>query len=258
MTTRRQTDANRKNAQRSTGPATEAGRARSRKNALKHGLTAREFTIDDGEANEFAAFLDDIVEDLGPVGALEEELAQRVALCMWRLRRRLEVTKTVRIDVLPIGELNQEQRYLYEYMAEGLCDSLIRYETSLDRMRQRALRDLERLQARRRGEFVPAPIAVDVTMDVRTPATSTGREAGERRAEAAPASDVGDVTDAMDVGPSAESVMPTDAGNSRAEGVPEPIAMGGTHTKDGGANGEPTTSTGARRRPEPSSMDPGL
>jgi hypothetical protein len=262
MTTQRQINANRRNAKRSTGPATEAGRARSSRNALKHGLTAREFTIDEREANALAAFLDDIVEVLGPVGALEDELAQRVALCSWRLRRiaRLEVTKTVRFDVLPIGELNQEKRHLYEYMADGLCDSLIRCETSIDRMRQSALRDLERLQAQRRGELVPAPIVMDVThtMDVRAPATSSGRDAGESRAEAAPASVVVDVADAMDVGASAEPVTSTEAGESRAAAVPEPIAMGGTHTTDVGANGEPLTSTGGRRRPEPSDMEPGL
>jgi hypothetical protein len=39
MATPRQIEANRRNAQKSTGPRTEAGRARSRLNALKHGLS---------------------------------------------------------------------------------------------------------------------------------------------------------------------------------------------------------------------------
>ena len=40
MTSRRKTDANRANARASTGPRTAFGRARSSKNALRHGLTA--------------------------------------------------------------------------------------------------------------------------------------------------------------------------------------------------------------------------
>jgi hypothetical protein len=249
MTTQRQINANRKNAKRSTGPATEAGRARSSRNALKHGFTAREFTIHEREANAFAAFRDDIVEALAPVGVLEEELAQRVALCMWRLRRmaRLEVTKTT--HYLPkIGEITQQERYLYEYMADGLCDSLSRYETSIDRMRQRALHDLERLQARRRDEAVAAPIAVDVTptMDVRTQVTSSGRDAGERRAEAVPASTVVSVIDTMDVAASAEPATSTDDGESRADAVPGSTAVDVTHTMDVGANAEPAASMGAR------------
>ncbi len=41
MASQRQIDANRRNAQRSTGPKTQAGRERSRLNALKHGLSRK-------------------------------------------------------------------------------------------------------------------------------------------------------------------------------------------------------------------------
>ena len=47
MTTDRQRDANRRNAQGSTGPRSAAGRRRSSRNATRHGLTAE---ISDGDA----------------------------------------------------------------------------------------------------------------------------------------------------------------------------------------------------------------
>jgi hypothetical protein len=167
MVTKRQIEANRQNAKRSTGPITVAGRAQSRKNALKHGLTATEVTVDEDEARQFEAFREDIVQDRAPVGALEEALTERVATCLWRLRRvpRLEVADTIHHEESGLG-VRILQGPAYQFIANGLCQHLTRYEIALERSLQRALHDLDRLQARRRGEAVPAPIAVDVTHSI--------------------------------------------------------------------------------------------
>jgi hypothetical protein len=164
MTTRKQIEANRLNAKRSTGPTTEAGRAISRRNAFKHGLTAQEVTLDEEEARSFEAFRDDILQDLAPEGALEEELAQRVVMCFWRLRRipRLEAAMGAPIPYA----LSDATPPAYEFIRQGTGQLIVRYEVALERMRQRALHELERLQARRRGEAVVAPIAVDVTHSI--------------------------------------------------------------------------------------------
>jgi len=56
MTSFRQIQANRRNAQHSTGPVTEEGKGTSRQNAVRHGLTA-ETVIDALEdAEDYAAF----------------------------------------------------------------------------------------------------------------------------------------------------------------------------------------------------------
>jgi hypothetical protein len=92
MATPAQDHANRKNAARSTGPRTDAGKAASSRNAFKHGgygskglaIPRGLFVEDDAEV---AQFLEGIVASLAPRDALEAEQAQRIAVCYLRLRR---------------------------------------------------------------------------------------------------------------------------------------------------------------------------
>ena len=87
----------RQNAQKSTGPRTLAGKARASMNATRHGLTARAVVLPDLEdAADWDTHRDDIVAALVPIGALERELAERVAVLTWRLRRAVRAeTSTV-------------------------------------------------------------------------------------------------------------------------------------------------------------------
>jgi hypothetical protein len=88
MTTAKQAAANRRNAAHSTGPKTLVGRARSSKNALTHGVLCSLPVVPGRERPEdWGAHREGIVRSLAPVGNLEEALADRVALCSWRLKR---------------------------------------------------------------------------------------------------------------------------------------------------------------------------
>ena len=87
MTSFRQLDANRRNARHSTGPVTEEGKKRSRRNAVRHGLTA-ETVIDAFEdADDYAAFELSITADYDAKSATEREMVLRLASLLWRLRR---------------------------------------------------------------------------------------------------------------------------------------------------------------------------
>jgi hypothetical protein len=87
MTSFRQIEANRRNAQLSTGPVTEEGKRGSRRNAVRHGLTA-ETVIDALEdAEDYAAFEMAITADYDAQSAVERELVLRLASLLWRLRR---------------------------------------------------------------------------------------------------------------------------------------------------------------------------
>ena len=87
MTSFRQIQANRRNAELSTGPVTEEGKRRSRQNAVRHGLTA-ETVIDALEdAEDYAAFEMAVTADYDAQSAVERELVLRLASLLWRLRR---------------------------------------------------------------------------------------------------------------------------------------------------------------------------
>jgi len=87
MSSFRQIEANRRNAQLSTGPLTEEGKKRSRQNAVRHGLTA-ETVIDALEgAEDYAAFEMAVTADHDAQSAVERELVLRLASILWRLRR---------------------------------------------------------------------------------------------------------------------------------------------------------------------------
>lgn len=91
MTTLKQIIANRQNAQRSTGPRTEAGKQCSRQNALRHGLTAETVISALESAADFSAFEAAIAADYRPPTATERELVGRLVSVLWRLRRSTRI-----------------------------------------------------------------------------------------------------------------------------------------------------------------------
>src|ERR1019366_1586749 len=79
---------NRQNAQKSTGPRTEAGKKRSSLNALRHNLTGQIIIIMTEEGMQaYKKFTQGFHDDLQPKGALETQLVQTMADCSWRLNR---------------------------------------------------------------------------------------------------------------------------------------------------------------------------
>jgi len=87
MATEHQIAANRLNALQSRGPKTAAGRAVSRRNALKHGLTARSLMIEGENPSQLEELRSELFDAYEPHGAIEEHLVDMMAGTMWRLRR---------------------------------------------------------------------------------------------------------------------------------------------------------------------------
>src|SRR3974390_1833377 len=110
MTSFRQIEANRHNAQLSTGPITEAGKRRSRQNAVRHGLTA-ETVIDALEdAEDYTPFEMAVAADYDAQSAVERELVLRLASLLWRLRRATAIES---------GLFEIQARHLLDFRESG-------------------------------------------------------------------------------------------------------------------------------------------
>ncbi|HEV3163443.1 MAG TPA: hypothetical protein VGZ22_05340 [Isosphaeraceae bacterium] len=87
MTSERRRVANQENAKRSTGPKTAAGKARSRRNALKHGLTGNGVVLSRPDQEALKTRLEEMNGHLQPVDVLERILVKRIALATVRLEK---------------------------------------------------------------------------------------------------------------------------------------------------------------------------
>jgi len=80
MASQRQIEANRLNAQASTGPRTAEGKAASSGNALTHGLTARTVLLAGEDPEGYRPLRESMIAELGPEGALESELVAQTVM----------------------------------------------------------------------------------------------------------------------------------------------------------------------------------
>jgi hypothetical protein len=87
MASQVQIHANRKNAQKSTGPRSAEGKAKSRFNALKSGLHARSQVIPGEDAAELEALAQDYREEFTPRSPSEMVLVDSLIAADWQLRR---------------------------------------------------------------------------------------------------------------------------------------------------------------------------
>lgn len=115
MTSPKQIEANRKNAGRSTGPRTAAGKAVVSQNAVRHGLRAQRVVIEGESQAEFDDFRNRLIDQLAPADTMETLLADRIAAGFWRLRR------TGQIEARIFDEMRQAL-YAEQKQAAGPAD----------------------------------------------------------------------------------------------------------------------------------------
>lgn len=123
-------ETNRANAQLSTGPRTEEGKAASSQNARKHGLTARHLAIKPEDQEEFDEMLAGYQIEINPTGAIEQTLFDEIVAAAWNLRR-------IRVLQSELDPLDLQY------------DRLARHHTRFERTFHRTLKELKALQTDR-------------------------------------------------------------------------------------------------------------
>ena len=188
MTTPAQIQANRLNAQKSTGPRTPAGKAAVAQNALKHGLRARHAVIVGEDPGEFEFHRDQLLAELAPEGPLESALAHRAVGLTWRLQRA-ERLQNQAFDALhaesttsPLARLHRSllpkslarpdapdtpdltlgRIVVKDFASTRVLDRLLMYERRLEHSLYKTLAELQRLRLLRQldaptEDTTPAP-----------------------------------------------------------------------------------------------------
>jgi len=155
-----QINANRQNAQLSTGPTSVAGKAVSSRNAGKHGIYA-EALIFPGENPEDLAALQQAYQDqFQPQGPVEEKLVEILVRSDWMGKRydRIE-PYVVRISADPSKSPEEALAELFSRTRNNPLAQLERRRQAAQRDWFRALKELQRLQKERHqaAETAAAP-----------------------------------------------------------------------------------------------------
>ncbi len=170
--------ANQANAKKSTGPKTPEGKERSRRNALKHGLTGAGIVLPEADAAEVERRTAAFAEELLPVGEIEEALVRRAALNSVRMERGADrqtaalagrVRKVEAEFVAPEGVSPEEAARLKdEAVRVAMFDpskeaTLARkYEAAAERGFYRALKELRQMDRALEAAHRPPAPATDI------------------------------------------------------------------------------------------------
>ena len=140
MSTPSQIAANKLNAQKSTGPKTPEGKAKSSANRLSWGFASNTIIIPGEDPDEFRGLVEDFIAEHQPVCVTEQVLVEKMAQQQWLSLRALRL---------------QGEAFIYQACADigfavpkdlGL---LIRYQTSADRAFHRAHNELVKAKKQR-------------------------------------------------------------------------------------------------------------
>jgi len=162
MSTQQQINANRQNAQHSTGATSPAGKQKSALNSVTHGFTGQCVVLPEAELEPYRRFSEGLAKELAPVGVNEEALVYSIIDNRWRMYQ----IANMEAAMYALGFLNNASKFPNESAerAAAMCrlitleekqkelDRLHRYESRLNRQANKDLQQLNQLQATRKAE----------------------------------------------------------------------------------------------------------
>jgi hypothetical protein len=151
MATQNQIEANRRNAQLSTGPRTPEGKAASSMNAFKTGIDAESSVIPGEDSAVLAALTERFYHDCQPQTAIESLLVDNIIRTAWRLRRFDGIDAEILVYIMedthypspnaPIGMAFHQSSTTQSRLQRRINDT--------SRLQREAIMDLQRVQAAR-------------------------------------------------------------------------------------------------------------
>ena len=141
MPTQKQIEANRANAQKSTGPKTPEGKAKSCLNRLSHGLASSVTIVPGEEPEEFKALLTDLMAEYEPATPTEQILVEKMTMQQWLSLRAFRLQGEAFLDRQLMGDSFGIPKDL------GL---LIRYQATAEQAFHQAHNELVKAQKERK------------------------------------------------------------------------------------------------------------
>jgi hypothetical protein len=235
----RKIEANRRNAQQSTGPRTAEGKAAASRNATTHGLTAATSPVAlDESPEEYEAFAAALRADLRPRGAMQAVIVERIVHLSWKLKRLPAVEAEAIKQLAPRAGGGERvpataARAVARdagYAGSGVLARLQTYESRIERSLRACLKELAE-QRKLQAEDPPAqnePTDVEPQPPSSCTAERMKDDGGRMNAEVAVQNEPTDLSRPAALHPSSFSLRPSASPSPR----PTPCVQG-----EGGAGG---------------------
>ena len=153
MTSQKQLQANRRNAQKSTGPKSEQGKSIVAQNATTHGFTANTPLIPGEDPTAYSTFKTQLTKELNPQGPAEIMLTERIIDLSWRLKRsgKLHVTayRVLSKEAQPDqsrGEIDCGGIAVRDFAGDKVFERLLVHERRIENSLYKTITELQRIQ----------------------------------------------------------------------------------------------------------------
>jgi hypothetical protein len=159
MSSQRQIEANRRNAQKSTGPTSVTGKAVASLNALKTGLHAKSLLIQSEKRADFEQLVEEYYQRYQPTSPEVRCLVDDLIRCEWLLRR-FDRSETQMFYYQNNDIYRDPQKYPLGHSASSYSSSYSKLQYRVDatrRARDRALKALQQLESQAAAAPAPDP-----------------------------------------------------------------------------------------------------
>jgi hypothetical protein len=155
-------DANRQNAQSSTGPRTEAGKQKSSLNSVRHGLTGQTIILPADQVEAYQQFTEGFLKELAPVGVHEAALVHSIMSSRWRMHQISAMESAIYAlgfrehgakfaDETPEMAAAMARAITYQHQRQDI-ERLRRYESQMNRQANKDMQLLTTLQTTRKAQ----------------------------------------------------------------------------------------------------------